>query len=63
MAIVGARSILPPGSNHLRPGRAELRVGEPIPTLGLKNNNGKDLIRTVQEKVSLLAEPPIESGR
>jgi len=55
MAIVGTRRVLPPGSSHLRPGKAELRIGEPIPTEGLSNRDGKELIRRVQDRVAEIA--------
>ena len=56
MAIVGSRNILAPGSTHLRPGRVELRVGEPIPTEGLKNRDAKGTIARVQEEVARIWE-------
>jgi len=51
VAIVGTSKILPRGSSHLRPGRAQLRIGDPIPTAELTKKDGKDLIRHVQDKV------------
>lgn len=51
MAIVGTRNVLAPSSTHLRPGRAELRVGEPISTAGMKNRDGKELIAKVQSVI------------
>ncbi len=59
MAIVGTRTILPPGSSHLHPGRAELRIGDPIPTTGMANRDGKELIRRVQQEVGRIAEAPV----
>ncbi len=60
MAIVGTRKILPPSSSHLRPGRAELRVGEPISTEGLRTGDAKHLIARVQAAVAkIAASPPI----
>lgn len=58
MAIVGTRKILSPASTHLRPGRAELRVGDPIPTAGLKNRDAKDLIAKVQATVAEMWQAP-----
>ncbi len=58
MAIVGTRKILPPGSSHLHPGRAELRIGDPIPTTGMTNRDGKALIRAVQDQVGRIAAAP-----
>ena len=59
MALVGTRKILPPNSAHLHPGRAELRVGKPIPTVGLTNRDAVQLMRDVQQTVGVLAEPPL----
>ena len=36
IALVGMRELLPMGSIHLRTGRVTLRVGDPIPTTGLR---------------------------
>lgn len=55
MALVGTRKILPPHSAHLHPGRAELRIGEPIPTAGLTRTDAKRLIEQVQQEVAVLA--------
>ena len=62
MAIVGTRKILPPGSAHLHPGRAELRIGDPVPTDGLANGNAPKLIRDVQAIVGKLSEQPVAAG-
>jgi len=51
MAIVGTRDVLTPGSSHLHPGKAELRIGEPVSTEGMANRDGKETIRRVQEEV------------
>lgn len=51
MAIKGSRRVLEPGSTHLRPGRVELRVGEPVSTTGMKNRDAKDAIARVQAEV------------
>ena len=59
MALVGTRKILPPNSAHLHPGRAELRLGKPIPTVGLTNRDAAQLMRDVQQIVGVLAEPPL----
>ena len=36
VALVGMRELLPMGSVHIRSGRVTVRVGDPIPTAGLK---------------------------
>jgi 1-acyl-sn-glycerol-3-phosphate acyltransferase len=56
MAIIGTRKILPPSSAHLHPGRAELRIGEPIPTEGLTGRDAPELMQKVQRVVGELAE-------
>ena len=56
MAIVGTRKVLAPSSTHLHPGRAELRVGDPIPTKGLKNRDAKELIARVQAVIQRMWE-------
>ena len=58
MALVGTRKILAPGSTHLRPGAAELRIGEPISTAGLQRRDGKQLIRCIQKRVGEMAAAP-----
>jgi 1-acyl-sn-glycerol-3-phosphate acyltransferase len=62
MALVGTRKILPPNSAHLHPGRAELRVGKPMPTEGLEKQDAARLIREIQETVRKLAESPLRNG-
>jgi 1-acyl-sn-glycerol-3-phosphate acyltransferase len=57
MAIVGTRPILPPNSLNLRPGRAELRIGRPIPTAGLEQRAAKELMARVQETILELSQP------
>lgn len=52
VAIVGTNRILPRGSSHLRPGNAQLRIGDPIPTADLPKSGGKELIRRVQDEVN-----------
>lgn len=59
MAIVGTRKILPPSSAHLHPGRAELRIGDPIPTSGRKGSAATEMIREIQSIVGELSEPPV----
>ena len=51
VALVGLRELLPMGSIHLRSGRAILRVGEPIPTAGLKASDREELTQRVQEEI------------
>ena len=37
IALIGVRDILPMHSHYIRPGRVTLRIGDPIPTVGLGN--------------------------
>ena len=55
MALVGTRKILAPNSAHLHPGRAELRVGTPMPTAGEAGRNAKRMMADVQQAVAKLA--------
>jgi 1-acyl-sn-glycerol-3-phosphate acyltransferase len=59
MAIVGTRDILPPSSLHLRPGRAELRVGKPLPTEGLEQRDAKELMVTLRDAILELGRRPV----
>jgi 1-acyl-sn-glycerol-3-phosphate acyltransferase len=59
IAIVGMRRLLPMGSIHIRAGRVVLRVGDPIPTAGLKPSDHTVLtLRLYREVSHLLEEPP-----
>lgn len=54
MALSGMREKLPMGSVHLRSGRVTLRIGEPIPTTGMKASDRDELTRRLYEDVSRL---------
>jgi 1-acyl-sn-glycerol-3-phosphate acyltransferase len=54
MALVGMREVLPMGSVHLRSGRVELRIGDPIPTEGMRPADREELTRRIYEEVSNL---------
>ena len=57
VALKGMRELLPMGSIHLRSGRAELRVGTPIPTTGLTLADREELTRKMHAEIQrLLAE-------
>lgn len=56
MAIVGMRPLLPMGSIHLRAGRVVLRIGNPIPTVGLKLHDREALTARLREEVVELLE-------
>ena len=54
VAIVGLRELLPMGSIHLRSGKAVVRVGEPIPTAGLKSADREELTRKLHGEIQKL---------
>jgi 1-acyl-sn-glycerol-3-phosphate acyltransferase len=51
VGIVGTREILPMGGLCVRGGPAELRIGEPIPTAGLRLRSHAELTKELQERV------------
>lgn len=58
MALIGMRELLPMGSIHLRSGRAVLRIGNPIPTAGMKISDREALNeRLYAEVAAMLGEP------
>lgn len=65
MALIGMRELLPMGSIHLRSGRAVLRIGNPIPTVGMKVSDREALNeRLYAEVAALLGEPQkLAAGR
>jgi 1-acyl-sn-glycerol-3-phosphate acyltransferase len=56
MALVGMRDLLPMGSIHLRSGRAVLRIGRPIPTLGLKLSDRERLTQDLYAEIARLLD-------
>jgi len=56
MAIVGMRDLLPMGSGHLRSGRVVLRIGDPIPTAGLKTHDRDPLNQRLYSEVARLLD-------
>jgi 1-acyl-sn-glycerol-3-phosphate acyltransferase len=54
MALVGMREVLPMGSIHIRSQRVELRIGDPIPTEGLRPADREELTRRLYEEISRL---------
>lgn len=67
LGIEGTRSVLPMGSNYVRGGPVVLRIGDPIPTAGMKLHDRSQLIARLERQVAELAgEPapqPVESPR
>jgi 1-acyl-sn-glycerol-3-phosphate acyltransferase len=54
IAIVGMGSLLPMGSIHIRRGTALVRVGDPIPTVGLKLSDRERLNQRLHREVAAL---------
>lgn len=54
VAIVGMRELLPMGSIHLRRGNVVLRVGDPIPTIGMDASDRVELTARLYCEVSRL---------
>jgi 1-acyl-sn-glycerol-3-phosphate acyltransferase len=62
IALVGMRDLLPMGSIHLRSGRVTLRVGDPIPTAGLKLSDRGELNERLYQAVAAMLETGGSSG-
>ncbi len=56
VALKGTRAVLPMGSGNPRPGRVELRVGDPIPTRGLTLHDRTRLTAQAREQIAALLE-------
>ena len=54
VAIVGAGRILPRDGFRVRPGKVEVRFGEPIPVTGLAHQDRAQLARRAEEAVAAL---------
>lgn len=54
MALVGMREVLPMGSIHIRSRHVKLRIGEPIPTTGMKPADREELTRRLYDEISKL---------
>ena len=54
MALVGMREVLPMGSIHIRSRRVLLRIGDPIPTTGMKPADREELTRRLYDEISAL---------
>lgn len=66
LGIVGTRAVLPMGSNYVRAGHVILRIGDPIPTAGVKLKDREQLTQTLARRVAGLAgeaEPQFEAPR
>jgi 1-acyl-sn-glycerol-3-phosphate acyltransferase len=56
VAIVGMRELLPMGAAHIRSGEVLLRVGDPIPTIGMASSDRLELTGRLYREVSRLLE-------
>lgn len=67
LGIAGTRAVLPMGSSYVRGGPVVLRIGDPIPTAGMKLHDRSQLIAQLERQVAELAgEParqPVETPR
>lgn len=63
VGIVGAGRILPRGGFKVRPGRVEVRFGEPIPVTGLEVQDRGALARRAETAVAALLGLPARSDR
>ena len=54
VALIGTIDILPMHSVHMRPGRVLVRVGEPIPTAGLRIQDRERLTQELEQRVAAL---------
>jgi len=52
VAIVGIREVLAMHSNHIRPGVVTLRIGDPIPTEGLRSSDRTRITQQLFETIS-----------
>ena len=66
VAIVGLRELLPMGSGHIHSGRVIVRVGDPIPTAGLKLDAREELTMRLYDEIAAMlkgsAEPVLHSS-
>jgi 1-acyl-sn-glycerol-3-phosphate acyltransferase len=54
IALEGMRELLPMGSGHIRSGKVVLRIGDPIPTEGMKLGDRAELTGRAYEEVARL---------
>lgn len=51
VAIVGIRDVLAMHSNHIRPGEVTLRIGDPIPTEGLRPSDRTEVTQRIFDSI------------
>jgi len=54
IGIMGMRRVMPMGSLHVRPHAVTMRIGDPIPTAGIKLDARGELNQTLRRKVAEL---------
>lgn len=57
VALVGTQEVLPFGVGTVLPGKVGMRVGEPIPTVGLSLRDRGKLTAEVHDQIALLLNP------
>jgi len=63
LGIAGTRDVLPMGSNYVRGGPVVLKIGDPIPTAGMKLHDRSQLIARLEREVAELSGQPVEAPR
>jgi 1-acyl-sn-glycerol-3-phosphate acyltransferase len=63
LAIVGLRELLPMGSIHIRSGRVAVKVGDPIPTAGLKLDARGELTHRLRDDIAAMLGEAEKAGR
>jgi 1-acyl-sn-glycerol-3-phosphate acyltransferase len=63
LGIAGTRDVLPMGSNYVRGGPVVLKIGDPIPTAGMKLHDRSQLIARLEREVAELSGQPVEASR
>jgi 1-acyl-sn-glycerol-3-phosphate acyltransferase len=58
VAIVGTHRIMPKGTLRIRPGRVEVRIGQPIPTEGMGARDRDRLLARARDAMSRLLQGP-----
>jgi 1-acyl-sn-glycerol-3-phosphate acyltransferase len=51
MALIGTRHVMPMGSGTIRRGKVRLRIGNPIPTIGLTPHDRETLIEQARKQI------------
>jgi len=59
MAIIGMREKLPMGSIHVRGGNVAIRIGEPIPTTGMRHSDRVELTERLYREIAEMLRDPV----